>query len=100
MRPKIAVDRERLAQFCRRNHIVTLSLFGSVITDRFGPDSDVDVLVQFATDHTPGLFDIARMERELSAIVGRRVDIRTAEDLSRHFREDVLAAAVPQYAGN
>ena len=100
MSPKIAVDRERLAQFCHRNHIVKLSLFGSVLTDRFGPDSDVDVLVEFAPDHTPGLFDIARMERELSAIVERKVDIRTAEDLSRHFRGDVLAAAVPQYAGN
>jgi hypothetical protein len=95
MSPKIAVDRDRLAQFCRRNHIVRLSLFGSVLTDRFGPGSDVDVLVEFAPDHTPGLFDIARMERELSAIVGRKVDIRTAEDLSRYFREAVVAAAVP-----
>ena len=100
MSPKITVDRERLAQFCRSNHIVKLSLFGSVLTDRFGPGSDVDVLVEFAPGHTPGLFDIARMERELSAIVDRKVDIRTAEDLSHHFRGDVLAAAVPQYAGN
>ena len=100
MSPKIAVDRERLAQFCRRNHIVKLSLFGSVLTDRFGPGSDVDVLVEFAPDHTPGLFDIARMDRELSAIVERKVDIRTAADLNRHFRGDVLAAAVTQYAGN
>jgi len=100
MSPKIAVDHERLAQFCRRNHIVKLSLFGSVLTDRFGPGSDVDVLVEFAPDHTPGLFDVARMERELSAIVERKVDIRTAEDLSRHFRGAVLAVAVPQYAGN
>jgi len=96
---RIAIDQERLAEFCRIHHIRRLALFGSILRGDFGPDSDVDVLVEFEPGHTPGLFSIARLERELSAIFGgRKVDLRTPEDLSRYFREDVLREAEVQYA--
>jgi hypothetical protein len=68
------------------------------LRDDFGPESDVDILVEFAPSHTPGLFGIARLERELSTLFGgRKIDLRTPEDLSRYFREDVLREAEGQY---
>ena len=94
----IAVDRTRLAEFCRRHHIHRLALFGSVLRDDFRPDSDVDVLVEFAPDHAVGLIRLAGIERELSALLGRRVDLRTPADLSRYFRQEVLDSADVQYA--
>ncbi|MFN0166054.1 MAG: nucleotidyltransferase family protein [Bryobacteraceae bacterium] len=93
----ITVPSELITEFCRRNHIRKLSLFGSVLTPRFRPDSDVDVLVEFDPDQLPGLFRVARMERELSEALGRKVDLRTPEDLSRYFRDEVVASAVVQY---
>lgn len=76
-----------------------MAFFGSVLRADFGPNSDVDVLVEFEPTHVPGLFGIARMERELSAMFGgRKVDLRTAEDLSRYFRQKVLKEAEVQYA--
>lgn len=93
----IAIPAIFLRDFCERNHIRKLSLFGSVLTPRFRPDSDVDILVEFDQDHLPSLFDLARMETELSAELGHKVDLRTAEDLSRYFRAEVLASALPQY---
>ena len=96
---QIHVDRERLATFCRQHHIRRLALFGSALREEFGPESDVDVLVEFQPEHMPGLLGIARLERELSAIFGgRKVDLRTPEDLSRYFRADVIAEAEVQYA--
>jgi len=69
------------------------------LQEYFSPDSDIDVLADFETWHLPGLLGIARMERELSAILeGRKIDLRTAEDLSRYFRDDVLREAEVQYA--
>jgi len=95
----IALPRDRLDEFCRRNHIAKLSLFGSVLREDFRPDSDVDVLVEFEEGHTPGFLGLARMEEELSEMLGgRKVDLRTPQDLSRYFREEVLDAAVVQYA--
>jgi len=95
----IDVPRHQLAEFCRRHQIQTLSLFGSVLREDFRPDSDIDVLVDFEDGHMPGLLGIARMERELSGILGgRKVDLRTPEDLSRYFRQEVLAKAEVQYA--
>ena len=95
----VKIDRKKMAEFCRRNHVRRLALFGSVLRADFGPESDVDVLVEFGEGHVPGLIRLARMERELSgAFEGRKVDIRTAEDLSRYFRKDVVAAAEVQYA--
>jgi hypothetical protein len=95
----VETDKERLADFCRKHHIRRLALFGSVLRDDFGPDSDVDVLVEFEPDHVPGLLRLAAMERELSACFGgRKVDLRTAEDLSRYFRDQVVATAEVQFA--
>ena len=96
---KIKIARKKLGDFCRRNHIVKLSLFGSVLREDFRPTSDIDVLVEFDPNHVPGLFRLARMERELSALLGnRKVDLRTPQDLSRYFRDEVIASAEIQYA--
>ncbi|MBI5651219.1 MAG: nucleotidyltransferase family protein [Chloroflexi bacterium] len=92
------MPQESVADFCRRNDITKLALFGSVLRDDFRPDSDVDVLVEFEPEHIPGFFRIARLERELSALLGgRKVDLRTPQDLSRYFRNQVIATAEVQY---
>ena len=99
MPQKIQVDKERLSDFCRRNHIARLSFFGSVLREDFNPYSDIDVLVDFEEGHSPGLLRVAQMERELSVLLdGRVVDLRTYQDLSRYFRNEVLANAEVQYA--
>lgn len=95
----IPIDKSKLAAFCRKHKIRRLALYGSVLSDSFRPDSDVDVLVEFQPGSAPGLLGIAHMEKELSAILdGRKVDLRTPEDLSRYFRQTVLANAEVQYA--
>ena len=93
----IAIPAPAIADFCARHHIRRLSLFGSILTDRFRPESDVDMLVEFDSNHIPGLFTFVGMEMELTGIVGRKVDLRTAEDLSRYFRAEVVAGALPIY---
>lgn len=93
----IEMDKEQIAAFCVRHHLVKLALFGSVLTDRFGPDSDVDVLFEYDPAHVPSLFDVVRMERELSEILGHKADMRTPQDLSRYFRDEVVRHAVVQY---
>ena len=98
MAPGIDVDKIRIADFCRKHHIVKLALFGSVLTDRFGPESDVDVLFEYDPEHVPTLFDVAEMEDELSEILGRKADMRTPRDLSRYFRDEVVLTALVQYA--
>ena len=99
MGARIEIPYDRVAEFCERNHISKLSLFGSVIRDDFTPDSDVDVLVEFLPGKTPGLA-FFRMMRELSGIVGRKVDLNTAQDLSRYFREEVLDEAEVIYVAS
>ena len=95
----IVVPGKELASYCRRHHIHKLAFFGSVLRADFRPDSDVDVLVEFEPGHTPGLFGLARMERELSGLLGgRKADMRTPQELSRYFRDEVLAIAEVQYA--
>lgn len=94
----IQVDRERIAVFCRQHHLTKLALFGSVLTDRFGPESDVDVLFEYDPEYVPSLFDVVGMEAELSEILGRRADMRTPGDLSRFFRDEVVRTAQVQYA--
>ncbi len=94
----IVVPRDQIADFCRRNHIRWLALFGSAVRDDFRPDSDVDVLVEFEPEHRVGLIRMAGIERELSEIVGRKVDLRTPQDLSRYFREEVVRSAEVQFA--
>jgi len=94
----IRLDKERIAEFCRRNSIVRLSLFGSVLREDFGPESDVDVLVEFERDAVVTLLDMSRMEDELAQTLGRSVDLRAPQELSRYFRDQVLASAAVQYA--
>jgi predicted nucleotidyltransferase len=94
------LDDARVREFCERNHIRRLSVFGSALGDDFTEGSDVDLLVEFHPDHIPGLLGVARMEEELSRLLGgRRVDLRTAADLSRYFRAEVVEGAVTVYAG-
>jgi predicted nucleotidyltransferase len=92
----IEIPTEEMAAFCRRHHIRKLAFFGSVLRDDFTPQSDVDVLVEFEPGHTPGLAFFA-MQRELSELLGRTVDLNTAADLSPHFRKQVLDEAEVQY---
>jgi predicted nucleotidyltransferase len=94
---RIEVPRDQIIDFCQRHHIRKLSLFGSVLRDDFGSDSDIDVLVEFEPGHVPG-FAFFGMEEELSKILGRRVDLNTPNFLSRYFRKRVLEQAEVQYA--
>ncbi|MBW8876936.1 MAG: nucleotidyltransferase family protein [Acidobacteria bacterium] len=96
MATRVQIDPQRIQNFCRRNHIRKLALFGSVLRDDFGPDSDVDVLVEFEPGHVPGLAFLS-MEQELSGIVGRKVDLNTRGFLSPYFRDRVLSEAEVQY---
>lgn len=95
---KIDVPHDRIAVFCKKHHIRRLALFGSVLSDEFRSDSDVDVLVEFEPGAVVGLLHMAGIERELSDLLGRRIDLRTPADLSRYFRDEVLASAEVQYA--
>lgn len=92
---RLHINKRQLAAFCRQNHIRTLSLFGSVLREDFKPDSDIDVLVEFQPGHTPGFLQLGSMEEELSQLTGgRKVDLRTPQDLSKQFRDGVLKEAV------
>ncbi len=97
---KVDIDlpKEEIAAFCRRNQIRKLSLFGSILHGDFRPDSDVDLLVEFDPGHIPGFFKLAHMERELSEIIGKKADLRTPQELSKYFRDEVLSEAEVQYA--
>jgi hypothetical protein len=96
---QLAIGKEQLAQFCREHHICKLSLFGSTLKDTARPDSDVDLLVEFEPGRVPGLLALVSMEAELGDMLGgRKVDLRTPRDLSRHFRDEVLRTAEVQYA--
>ena len=87
---------QQLKSFCQKHHIRQLSLFGSVVRDDFGPQSDIDELVEFEPNHTPG-FDFFLMEAELSQLLGRNVDLQTLHFLSPEIRRSVLSEAVPAY---
>ena len=93
----IELPREQIEAFCVRHHIRKLSLFGSVLTPRFRPTSDIDLLVEFEPGHVIGYFGLATMEMELSELLGRKVDLRTPGEIGRYFRDRVLASAVVQY---
>lgn len=97
-RSSIQLPRDKVADFCKRNRIRKLSLFGSALRGDFRQDSDIDLLVEFQPGAAPSLLDLARMERELSTVLGRKVDLRTPQELSRYFREEVLSSASVQYA--
>ncbi len=98
MRAKISIDRQKLAEFCRRHHIRKLALFSSVLREDFRADSDIDVLVEFEPVHVPG-FGFVRIQRELSELLGgRRVDLVTPKFLNERIRDRVVADAELQYA--
>ncbi|MBX3179462.1 MAG: nucleotidyltransferase domain-containing protein [Candidatus Hydrogenedentes bacterium] len=94
----VTIQPGAIEAFCRRHHLTQLAFFGSILTDRFSPESDIDVLFEYHPDHIPTLFDVAAMEAELSEILGRKADMRTPRDLSRHFRDEVVRNALIQYA--
>ncbi|HDL52413.1 MAG TPA: nucleotidyltransferase [Proteobacteria bacterium] len=97
-RSKINLPEGKIADFCRRNRIARLSLFGSVLREDFNENSDIDVLVEFEPTQVPGFLRLAGMEMELSELLGgRKVDMRTPDELSRYFRGEVMASAEPQY---
>lgn len=99
MKPeRVNLTKEQIADFCQRNHIRKLAFFGSVLRDDFRPDSDVDILVDFDPEAKIGLFDVARIQRQLSSLIGgRKVDLCTPGDLSIYFRDRVLTEAEVQY---
>jgi uncharacterized protein len=93
MIPNIKIDRRRIAGFCRRWKIKEFALFGSVLRDDFRPDSDVDVLVDFAGDAHWTLLDIPQMQEELEAIIGRKVDLLTRRGV-RQSRNPIRKRAI------
>ena len=96
-RTNLKIPREKLAEFCKKNHIRKLSLFGSALREDFSPDSDVDVLVEFEPNTRVGLIRLAGMEIELGEILGRKVDLNTPGFLSKYYRDKVLEEAEVQY---
>jgi predicted nucleotidyltransferase len=90
MKPQIRIPKMWLKKFCEDNHIIKMSFFGSVISDHFTEASDIDVLVEFDPKHIPGLFSFVGMRNSLSKHFGREVDLRTPEDISRLFRNEVI----------
>ena len=94
----LIIDEQQIADFCRRHGIRCLRWFGSILREDFGPDSDVDVLVEFLPGRAPGWIGFAALAMELERIIGREVDLRTAADLSERIRHRVLSEAEVQYA--
>lgn len=98
MTHSLFTDADALASICRRYHVRRLSLFGSTLKGIDRPDSDIDLLVEFEPDARPTLLTLAKIELELSPLLGgRKVDLRTAQDLSRYFRDEVVRSAELQY---
>ncbi len=98
MNAQWSIPKTKLAAFCQNHGIRRFAIFGSALRTDFGPESDIDVLVEFAPGHTPGLLGMAGLEIELSELFGgREVDLRTPEDLSRYFRQEVIDTAEVQY---
>lgn len=95
---QMLISKEDLARFCRKHHIRWLALFGSALKGTARPDSDIDLLVDFEPGCEPGLLGLAALEEELSARLGRKVDLRTPRELSRYFRDEILRTAEVQYA--
>jgi predicted nucleotidyltransferase len=96
--PNIQIPHEKIEAFCRRHGVSRLSLFGSALRDDFGPESDVDFLVEFPPGKTPSLLDLGGMYMELREIMGREIDLKTPFDLSRYFRDEVVRNARMLYA--
>ena len=96
---RVNLTKEQIAEFCVRNHIKKFAFFGSVLRDDFRQDSDVDILIELDRRYRTGLMKMAGMEIELSEIIGRKVDLRTPNELSDYFRDEVLTEAEVQYEG-
>ena len=88
---------EQIKGYCKANKIKKLALFGSFLTNSFNEASDIDLLVEFEEDCDYGFLDIARIERELSEILGKQVDLRTPNELSKYFRDAVVKEAIVKY---
>ena len=97
MGARISVPKEKIAEFCQRNHIRRLAFFGSVLRSDFGPESDIDVLVEFEMGARVGLITFAGMEIELGDLLGRRAEMHTVKGLNPYFRDEVLTVAEVQY---
>lgn len=88
--PNIPIPTDKIEEFGQRYPIRSLSLFGSVLRDDFTPESDVDILVEYEANAKISFFDMAQQEIDLTDILGRKVDLRTPQELSRYFRQHVL----------
>ena len=97
MNPKIKISSDYIKRFCQSHHIIKLSLFGSVLTDHFSEASDVDILVEFDPQYVPGLFGFVGMKDELAHNLGREIDLRTPEDISKLFRSEVIQQSYVLY---
>lgn len=98
MNARWSISETELAVFCQSHGIRRFAIFGSALRTDFGPESDIDILVEFEPGRTPGLLGMAGLEIELSVLFGgRKVDLRTPEDLSRYFRQEVIDTAEVQY---
>lgn len=95
---KIAFPRSKVQAFCKKYKVKKFSFFGSVLTDRFGPESDIDILVEFEQDAHPTYFTLYDMETDLTDLFGRRTDVRTPNEISRYYRDQVLSEAKLIYA--
>ncbi|MEB3289780.1 MAG: nucleotidyltransferase family protein [Leptolyngbya sp.] len=97
---QVSLQPEQLVQFCEKHPIQRLSLFGSILREDFTDSSDVDILVEFLPQARIGFFELVRLENALTDLIGRKVDLRTPQELSPYFRQDVLNEAVIQYVKN
>lgn len=97
MNTKINISKDKIVDFCQSNHIRRLAFFGSVLRDDFGPESDVDVLVEFEPGTRVGLIKLTGMEIELSEMLGRKAEMHTIKGLNPRFRDEVLQTAEEQY---
>jgi predicted nucleotidyltransferase len=94
---KISIPKDKIADFCKQNQVRRLSFFGSVLREDFGPDSDVDILVEFEPGTRMGLIRLSGLEIELGEIVGRKVDLNTRGFLNKYYRDQILTEADVQY---
>jgi predicted nucleotidyltransferase len=97
-RSPIKISKKKIDEFCKKHGIRKLSFFGSILREDFGPESDLDILVEFEPGQIVGFLKLAGMERELSEILDHKVDLRTPFELSRYFRQEVLDSSEVQYA--
>jgi len=94
---RVKLTKDQIAGFCSKNHILKFAYFGSILRDDFNSDSDIDILIELDPDARIGLLEMAKMEIELSEMIGRKVDLRTPGDLSKYFRDKVMQEADIQY---